>query len=797
MTTASAAGGSSASPSAGSGALSRSSNGGVPSAGTSTSASAPAGANSSRQAKYEKYLESVEMWADAASTLVDQLCFEVDVEDESSHALLSLVAEDARRRRQQLAESSAQSGGQPVLSSSTSIASSYASELQLIGGGSKSLSSLLKQIQLAQEQRALSQSAASHSAAGRARLSINSSAGATGTRGNGNGNGSAAAAAAAVVGPTSPLAAAAASDSTSPAPSPSASPPAVRIGDESSHYPTRLVGWGRLPQVNGQVMTRPSLLDNRDETGSGRIQVKRLACSGHRGLYISFSDDIYSFGDAEDDELAGGDADDADGSSIFRRPRVVQEMVLERVLQGRRVVSVACGHQHSVAVTMRGELWSWGCGDHGRLGHGDSTNQKVPRVCVALLDRHVRAVACGGAHTVALATPSTVFAWGLGRHGRLGLGNTKNRYTPTIVDVDSTNTVKHAYHALLGSALPERAQAVQIERVACGWAFTVLVASNGTVRTFGSGEDGQCGIEPAEDQLVPTEVAGLRGIRITEVACGYHHTLALAHDGAVWSWGMGEQGQLGQGPDITLSTIPRKVRFANASTAPSASTHNLSPAPGSRVTWIVAGQFHSLGLLDSGKLMAWGSNRHSALGCGHTQDSAVPLQVAELPVEGCIEQIAAGQHFTLVLLSQRPGASLAAQGNSSPFVMFTSAGAVAPAASIASLDRSASQSIIEAVPQLRSGLVRMWKHKSSGWRKSSPAWRPRFAVLSDSRFELYKDASDSEPDVVVPLGPHLRIVVPFARQEDLDGEAPGGAGGIRGTRRPAAPPRVTALLERG
>ena len=130
--------------------------------------------------------------------------------------------------------------------------------------------------------------------------------------------------------------------------------------------------------------------------------MKRIACNGHRGLYISAADDIYSFGDADEDEggaegggsvLPGGgtmrdgllgpssgfstgdsasQASELPSASSVARPRVVQEMVLERVLAGRRVVQVACGHQHSVALTLRGEVWSWGRGDHGRLGHGDS-----------------------------------------------------------------------------------------------------------------------------------------------------------------------------------------------------------------------------------------------------------------------------------------------------------------------------------------------------------------------------------------------------------------------------------------
>ena len=39
-------------------------------------------------------------------------------------------------------------------------------------------------------------------------------------------------------------------------------------------------------------------------------------------------------------------------------------------LLGKRVVHIACGTDYSAAVTDDGELYTWGCGAHGRLGHG-------------------------------------------------------------------------------------------------------------------------------------------------------------------------------------------------------------------------------------------------------------------------------------------------------------------------------------------------------------------------------------------------------------------------------------------
>lgn len=61
---------------------------------------------------------------------------------------------------------------------------------------------------------------------------------------------------------------------------------------------------------------------------------------------------------------------------VFRsydRPKMIES------LQGKHVREIACGSGHSAAITSKGELYTWGQGDHGRLGHGDTSNQPKPK----------------------------------------------------------------------------------------------------------------------------------------------------------------------------------------------------------------------------------------------------------------------------------------------------------------------------------------------------------------------------------------------------------------------------------
>lgn len=116
---------------------------------------------------------------------------------------------------------------------------------------------------------------------------------------------------------------------------------------------------------------------------------------------------------------------------------------------------MACGGRHTLALTQRGVPWSFGCNGHRQLGrsdaHGDGALE--PRPVSALSATRVVQVACGGAHSVALAEDGGCHAWGKNQNGQLGLGHAELVEAPTLV-----------------ALLPRRAA-----WVACGGAHTAVL----------------------------------------------------------------------------------------------------------------------------------------------------------------------------------------------------------------------------------------------------------------------------------------------------------------------------------
>lgn len=103
------------------------------------------------------------------------------------------------------------------------------------------------------------------------------------------------------------------------------------------------------------------------------------------------------------------------------------------------------------------------------------------------------------------------------------------------------------------------------------------------------------------------------GLNIDQIACGMHHTLARSNEPSyLFSWGFGEAGRLGTGTD-DMQCYPCRV-----------------PLPYGDVLSIGAGEQHSLALMDSGTVVAWGSNAFGQLGIGtmHEKTVAIPMQVS-------------------------------------------------------------------------------------------------------------------------------------------------------------------------
>ncbi|ETV72802.1 hypothetical protein H257_12165 [Aphanomyces astaci] len=288
----------------------------------------------------------------------------------------------------------------------------------------------------------------------------------------------------------------------------------------------------------------------------------------------------------------------------------------------------------------RGVLLTFGSGDCGQLGHGVEEDidmcVKFPRPVQALSMHRIARVACGGLHTMALTHEGSVFTWGCNDDGALG----------RIGDENLPGQV---------TGFPEGTTIVTIVGGDC---HTTAVAVDGSVFTWGSYKDKEgklwCdGPSPNDTfkkkQLTPYLVPTLANV--VDVKSGSSHNLARCADGHVYSWGLGEMGNLGRPVSTEIRDAHGEYKLSvvfNDHLTPQLVKLNGKPF-GCKA--LGAGSYHSLFVAnDSGGIYSCGLNNYGQLGLGHDVNQT-ELQLVEalgskngLFVEG-------GTHHSVVLVT--------------------------------------------------------------------------------------------------------------------------------------------------
>ena len=107
------------------------------------------------------------------------------------------------------------------------------------------------------------------------------------------------------------------------------------------------------------------------------------------------------------------------------------------------IVRIATGG-HTCALGARGELYTFGNGKHGQLGHGEGRAESAPRRVMALRGVRVLGIACGDFHTLALADDGLVYTWGAGSFGELGHASLEHHAEPRVLEALRERTLVFA-----------------------------------------------------------------------------------------------------------------------------------------------------------------------------------------------------------------------------------------------------------------------------------------------------------------------------------------------------------------
>jgi len=235
-------------------------------------------------------------------------------------------------------------------------------------------------------------------------------------------------------------------------------------------------------------------------------------------------------------------------------------------IDARPVTQVTTGNEHTCALA-GGTAYCWG---DGWLGNSPYKSRSSSPIEVSALPAgEVTEIGAGGQHTCAVAR-GDVYCWGDGQWGQLGNGWDTHVGSPTRVN---------------GLASPVTALAV-------GYRFTCAVAG-GEAYCWGYHYEGQLGNGTKSEASTPTLVVGLEGQTIVQVTAGSEHACARSVTGAVWCWGRGTDGKLGQYQYESLTAF-RVPSLESVTDVSAGNNHTCAIAEGTPYCW-GAGHYGQLG----------------------------------------------------------------------------------------------------------------------------------------------------------------------------------------------------------
>lgn len=305
------------------------------------------------------------------------------------------------------------------------------------------------------------------------------------------------------------------------------------------------------------------------------------------------------------------------------------KLVLRYLLAGeaccRREKSQAiAGPGHSVAMTLSGDVYSFGSNSLGQLGHGlDQEGNPVdefrPRLIRSLQGIRIIQAAVGAGRTMLISDAGKVYAFGKDLFGEAehgGVQGSKNMNTPQLV---------------------ESLKDIFVVQAAIGNFFTAVLSREGRVYTFSWGSDERLGHHTNPGDVTPHPLLGpLENIPVVQIAAGYCYLLALACQPSgmsVYSVGCGLGGKLGHG-SRSDEKHPRLIEQFQ--------TLNLQPMV------VAAGAWHAAVVGRDGRVCTWGWGRYGCLGHGNEDCEHIPKVVEALSGVKAVH-VATGDYTTFVV----------------------------------------------------------------------------------------------------------------------------------------------------
>lgn len=323
---------------------------------------------------------------------------------------------------------------------------------------------------------------------------------------------------------------------------------------------------GQLGQGDRSDRREPALL-------SGIPNIYTVSAGYSHSVIMLDNYDVIAAGDNERYQIGNG------VRSYVEEPLNITGLESASYLRG--------GAWHMFAVSGSGTLKGWGSNVNGELGDATLADKYTPSNVLGVSG--VADLRGNLYSTLALLGNGSIMTWGVNNNDVMGIGST----TPMAGEFYLVHNIETA------------------NKIWAGNYHAYARLDNGTIVGWGDNYYGQIGDNSttSANRDVPVVVGPLEGENVTDIACGYVHTVFLLGNGAVMTAGFNSNGGLGDGT-TTHRRYPDFVLGLGGD--------------GEKAVAIAASQYSSFAVLENGSVLAWGSGSNGVLGTGSYSTVHIP-----------------------------------------------------------------------------------------------------------------------------------------------------------------------------
>ncbi|KAK6126103.1 hypothetical protein DH2020_040217 [Rehmannia glutinosa] len=318
------------------------------------------------------------------------------------------------------------------------------------------------------------------------------------------------------------------------------------------------------------------------------------------------------------------------------------------------VCAGGCGF--GMAISASGKLITWGSADdQGQSYLTSGKHGEIPEVYPLPTSDLIVKAAAGWAHCVSVTDKNEVYSWGWKecvpsvQVTRSWSSSVKKSEEETSTKQSSTQVCPRSYRSKSTGSISGPNDKISADETMKRRKVTPQQEIESST--------------PADETLSmpPCLVNFDSGVKITSVAAGGRHTLALSDVGQVWGWGYSGEGQLGLGSRIKTVASPHLIPCIEPSSngRDSSVINQESLAAGTEqrksignyIKGIACGGRHSAVITDAGVVLAFGWGQYGQCGQGNSDDLLRPSCVSSL-LGTRIEAVAAGLWHTICICAE-------------------------------------------------------------------------------------------------------------------------------------------------